>query len=37
MIREIIESATSTYTLQLPDDMVGKKIEVIAFEVDKEN
>lgn len=34
MIREIVKSAGKTYTLSLPDDMMGKTVEVIAFEID---
>jgi hypothetical protein len=33
MVREIVKSAKQTYTLNLPDDMVGKTVEVIAFEI----
>lgn len=35
LIREIIVPTQNTYTLQLPDEMIGKQIEVIAFEIDK--
>lgn len=34
MIREIVRPAGKTYTLSLPDDMIGKTVEVIAFEID---
>ena len=33
MLREIITSANQDLTLHLPDDMVGKTVEVIAFEI----
>ena len=33
MIRTIIEPAKKKVSLLLPDDLVGKKVEVIAFEV----
>ena len=35
MIREIVKPAGKTYTLNLPDDMIGKTVEVIAFEIEK--
>jgi len=35
MIRTIIKSNKNSLTLQLPDDLVGKVIEVIAFEIDQ--
>jgi hypothetical protein len=35
MIREIITTSGSFYTLQLPDDMIGKTVEVIAFEIER--
>lgn len=34
MIREIVRPAGKTYTLSLPDDMIGKTVEVIAFEIE---
>ena len=34
MIRELIKPVENTYLLNLPDEMVGKTIEVIAFEID---
>jgi len=34
MLRTIIKSNKSSLTLQLPADLVGKMIEVIAFSVD---
>ncbi|MBS1533004.1 MAG: hypothetical protein JSU01_22075 [Bacteroidetes bacterium] len=37
MIREIVKPAGKTYTLNLPDEMIGKTVEVIAFEIDKDN
>ena len=33
MIREIVEVAEDTITLKLPEDLIGKKVEVIAFEI----
>lgn len=33
MIREIVVPENNTYLLKLPDEMVGKEVEVIAFEV----
>lgn len=36
MIREFIKPAKNTYILNLPDTMVGKTVEVIAFEIDKD-
>jgi len=35
MIREIVESAENTYTLNFPDELIGKKVEVIAFEIEE--
>ena len=35
MIREIIKPERNTYLLQLPDEMVGKTVEVIAFEIEE--
>jgi hypothetical protein len=37
MIRTILKSTKNSLTLQLPDDLVGKTIEVIAFEIDQVN
>jgi hypothetical protein len=37
MIRTILKSNKNSLTLELPDDMVGKMIEVIAFEIDQIN
>jgi hypothetical protein len=34
MIKKIIRPATNTYVLHLPDDMVGKTIEILAFEIE---
>jgi len=36
MVREIITPEKSTVTLQLPEEMVGKVVEVIAFEIEGE-
>ncbi len=35
MIRTILKSNKNSLTLRLPDDLVGKTIEVIAFEIDQ--
>ncbi len=37
LIREIIFPTENTYLLKLPDEMVGKEIEVIAFEIAKKS
>ena len=37
MIRTILKSDKNRLTLELPDDMVGKMIEIIAFSVDETN
>ncbi len=37
MIREIVESAENTYTLNFPNELIGKKVEVIAFEIEEES
>ena len=34
MIRELIKPSGNTYILNLPDEMVGKTVEVIAFEIE---
>jgi hypothetical protein len=34
MVRTILKPAHSSFTLQLPDDLIGKTVEVIAFEVE---
>jgi len=34
MIRELIKPVDNTYILNLPDEMIGKTVEVIAFEVE---
>jgi hypothetical protein len=36
MVREIVKSAGNSYTLNLPNEMVGKTVEVIAFEIVEE-
>ena len=33
LIREIIVPTGNSYTLNLPDEMIGKQVEVIAFEI----
>ena len=35
MIREIVKPEGNTYLLQLPDEIVGKTVEVIAFEIEE--
>lgn len=35
LIREIIFPTENTYTIHLPEEMVGKQIEIIAFEIEK--
>jgi len=37
MIRTILKSSKNSLILELPDDLVGKMIEVIAFSVDETN
>ncbi|MCZ2224988.1 MAG: hypothetical protein LC122_15305 [Chitinophagales bacterium] len=34
MIRQIVVPTQNNYTLELPDEMVGKKVEVIVFEIE---
>lgn len=34
LIREIIVPTGNSYTLNLPDEMIGKQVEVIAFEIE---
>jgi hypothetical protein len=36
MIRQIVRPTQNTYVLQLPDELVGKTVEVLAFEVEQE-
>jgi len=36
MVREIVKSAGNTYMLNLPEEMIGKTVEVIAFEIASE-
>ena len=36
MIREIVESAENSYVINFPKELVGKKVEVIAFEIEEE-
>jgi hypothetical protein len=35
MIREIVKPNSNTYILQIPDEMIGKTVEVIAFEIEE--
>ena len=37
MIRELIKPIYNVYLLNLPDEMIGKTVEIIAFEVENEN
>jgi hypothetical protein len=37
MIREIVKPTKNTYLLNLPDEMIGKTVEVIAFEIEKDS
>jgi hypothetical protein len=34
MIRQIITPTSNTYTLTLPNELVGKEVEVLAFELE---
>jgi hypothetical protein len=36
MLREIIKPTGPLYTMRLPEEMIGKTVEVIAFEVGNE-
>lgn len=36
MIRQIVRPTQNTDVLQLPDELVGKMVEVLAFEVEQE-
>jgi len=36
MIRELIKHVENSYLLNLPDEMVGKTVEIIAFEIKNE-
>ena len=36
MLRQIITPLESSFTLQFPSDMLGKKIEIIAFELQEQ-
>jgi hypothetical protein len=35
LIREIIYPTENNYTIHLPDELIGKEVEVIAFEIEK--
>ena len=35
MLREIIKPQKASFTMRLPEEMVGKTVEVIAFEIDE--
>jgi len=37
MLRQIITSSEHFFTIQFPADMVGKTVEVIAFEIDEQS
>jgi len=34
MLREIITPTEPSFTMRLPEEMIGKTVEVIAFEID---
>jgi hypothetical protein len=36
MLREIIKPTKASFTMRLPEEMVGKTVEIIAFEVNSE-
>ena len=36
MLREIIKPQKASFTMRIPEAMVGKTVEVIAFEIDDE-
>jgi hypothetical protein len=36
MVREIITQANSSVTLHLPKEMIGKTVEIIAFEINED-
>lgn len=36
LIRKIIVPTGNSYVLTLPDEMIGKRVEVIAFELNKD-
>lgn len=36
MLREIIKPPKASFTMRLPEEMVGKTVEVIAFEINDE-
>jgi hypothetical protein len=35
MLREIIKPKEKSFTMQLPEEMIGKTIEIIAFEINE--
>ena len=35
MLREIIRPTKASFTMRLPDEMIGKTVEVIAFEINE--
>ncbi len=37
MIRQIIYPTSNEFTLNLPDELLGKEVEVLAFELEKED
>lgn len=37
MIREIINQAEQNFMLRFPEGMIGKKVEIIAFEIEENN
>jgi len=34
MLRQILQPSSNKFTIQLPDEMVGKTIELLAFEIE---
>jgi hypothetical protein len=37
MVREIIQPHENAYTIQLPDELMGKTVEIIAFAIEEQN
>ena len=35
--KEIIEVAEKTFVIKFPDELVGKTVEIIAFEIEEDN
>jgi hypothetical protein len=36
MLRQIIIPKTNTYVLHLPNELIGKKVEILTFEIDND-